>query len=172
MSDNDNHVPPSAFFGLGLVCALIVLLADQASKLGLLYGTDLRLTYPWTVLPFIDITVVWNKGISYGLFQQDGDTGRWILTGVKIVAAIVLTVWLRKAADRVEAVGIGLIIGGAVGNAIDRVAHKAVFDFIHLRVGTFSWYVFNVADAAIVIGVIAMVASPLIAQLGARSAKV
>lgn len=172
MSDNDNQVQRSAFFGLGLACAVGVLLLDQASKLGLLYGTDLRLTYPWPLLPFLDLTVVWNRGISYGLFQQDGDAGRWILTAIKIVAAIVLSFWLRKAADRMEAIGIGLIIGGAIGNAIDRVAHKAVFDFVHLHAGSFSWYVFNVADAAIVIGVVAMVMSPFLATWRAGRAKV
>lgn len=153
--------PARRFLKLGLLVAVSLLAADQASKLALIYGTHLRLTYPWPVLPFLDITVVWNRGISYGLFQQDSDAGRWILTGVKLVAAVVLFFWLRKAEDRLEAIGIGLIIGGAIGNAIDRVLHGAVFDFIHFHVGNFSWYVFNVADAAIVIGVVLMVAGPI-----------
>jgi signal peptidase II len=154
--------PPRRFLALGLKVAVLLLLADQATKLALIYGTHLRLTYPWPLLPFLDFTVVWNRGISYGLFQQNSDLGRWILTGVKIVAAIVLFFWLRKAENRLEAVGIGLIIGGAIGNAIDRILHGAVFDFVHFHVGSFSWYVFNVADAAIVIGVVLMVASPFL----------
>jgi signal peptidase II len=159
------------YLALGLKVAALLLLADQASKLWLIYGTHIRLTYPWPLLPFLDFTVVWNRGISYGLFQQDSELGRWILTGVKLVAAVVLFFWLRKAENRLEAIGIGLIIGGAIGNAIDRMLHGAVFDFVHFHVGTFSWYVFNVADAAIVIGVILMVAGPFISLAGSGSAK-
>ncbi len=163
--------PAQRFLKLGLLVAVVLLAADQVSKLALIYGTHLRLTYPWPVLPFLDITVVWNRGISYGLFQQDGDAGRWILTGVKLIAALILFFWLRKAEDRLEAIGIGLIIGGAIGNAIDRVLHGAVFDFIHFHVGSFSWYVFNIADAAIVIGVILMIAGPFLSPKPEADAK-
>jgi signal peptidase II len=142
--------------GQGLLVALLVLVLDQLSKLGLIYGSDLRLTYPWPVLPFIDLTVVWNRGISYGLFQQESEAGRWFLTIFKLSAAVFLTFWLKNAVNRRELLGIALIIGGAIGNAIDRILHGAVFDFLHFHVGTFSWYVFNVADAAIVVGVILM----------------
>jgi signal peptidase II len=143
------------FLRLGLLVALIVLVLDQATKLALL-ATDIRLTYPWPLLPFIDVTVVWNRGISYGLFQQDGEAGRWALTAFKLLAAVFLAFWLRKSEGRLEAIGIGMIIGGALGNAIDRILHGAVFDFIHFHVGDFSWYVFNIADAAIVVGVALM----------------
>lgn len=152
----------SAALRTALLVALIVLVLDQATKLSLL-ATDIRLTYPWPVLPFLDLTVVWNKGISYGLFQQHSELGRWVLTAVKLGAAVFLTLWVRKAASRGEAAGIGMIIGGAIGNAIDRIFHGAVFDFAHFHLGDFSWYVFNVADAAIVIGVGLM----LLAQLRA-----
>lgn len=138
---------------LGLGIAALVLVLDQISKLWLIYGTDIRLTYPWPVLPWLDLTVVWNYGISYGLFQQHSDLGRWVLTAFKIGAAIFLTFWLKKTDGRIEAAGIGMIIGGAVGNAIDRILHGAVFDFAHFHVGNFSWYVFNIADAGIVVGV-------------------
>lgn len=151
------------FLRLGLALAALTLALDQASKLWLLFGTELRITYPWAVLPFIDLTVVWNRGISYGLFQQHSEWGRWLLTAFKLGAALFLTLWLRRAENRAEAIGIGLIIGGAIGNAIDRIIHGAVFDFLHFHVGSFSWYVFNVADAAIVIGVIAMLSSHLLA---------
>lgn len=154
-------------FRLGLGVALAVLLADQISKLALIYGTDIRLTYPWPVLPFLDLTVVWNRGISYGLFQQDGEAGRWFLAGFKLAAAIFLGFWLKKTASRLEAAGIGMIMGGAVGNAIDRVLHGAVFDFAHFHVGSFSWYVFNIADAAIVVGAGAMVFSQLFSSRNA-----
>jgi signal peptidase II len=163
--------PAPRFLALGLKVAALLILADQASKLWLIYGTHLRLTYPWPILSFLDITVVWNRGISYGLFQQNSETGRWILTGIKLVAAIILFFWLRKAEARLEAIGIGLIIGGAIGNAIDRVLHGAVFDFVHFHVGSFSWYVFNVADVAIVIGVILMIASPFLGLSSESDAK-
>lgn len=162
VSETNPPAEPGRFLRLGLTVALLLLAADQASKLWLIFGTNLRLTWPWEITPFLDFTVVWNRGISYGLFQQETDTGRWILTSVKLAAAVVLLFWLKRAETRLEAVGIGLIIGGAIGNAIDRIWHGAVFDFVHFHVGDFSWYVFNVADAAIVIGVLAMVASPLL----------
>jgi signal peptidase II len=155
--------PRRSAVGTGFLLAALVLVVDQASKLTLLYLTDLRLTYPWTLTSILDFTVVWNRGISYGLFQQDTELGRWVLTGIKVVAAVILSFWLRRAENRAEAIGIGLIIGGALGNAIDRMAHGAVFDFVHFHIGTFSWYVFNVADAAIVVGVTLMVASPFFA---------
>ncbi|MCA0406102.1 MAG: signal peptidase II, partial [Proteobacteria bacterium] len=130
--------------------------------LALIYGTDLRLTYPWPILPVFDLTVVWNYGISYGLFQQHTEWGRWGLVALKLGAAVVLSFWLRKAASKLEAAGIGLIIGGAIGNAIDRIVHGAVFDFAHFHVGSFSWYVFNIADAGIVVGVGLMLLAQLI----------
>jgi signal peptidase II len=144
---------PGRALRLGLFVAALVLVLDQASKLALIFGTDLRLTYPWPLLPVFDLTVVWNRGISYGLFQQHSELGRWVLTAFKLGAAAFLTYWVRKSANRLEAAGIGMIIGGAIGNAIDRILHGAVFDFAHFHVGTFSWYVFNIADAAIVGGV-------------------
>lgn len=162
VSETALQTEPGRFLRLGLTVAILLLLADQASKLWLIFGTNLRLTWPWHITPFLDFTVVWNRGISYGLFQQETETGRWILTGIKLVAAVVLFFWLRRAENGLEAAGIGLIIGGAIGNAIDRIWHGAVFDFVHFHVGSFSWYVFNVADAAIVIGVVMMVASPLL----------
>lgn len=146
----------STAFRLGLWTAALVFVLDQASKLALIYGTTLRLTYPWPLLPFFDVTVVWNYGISYGLFQQHSDWGRWFLTVFKLAAAVFLTFWLKKTASRSEAMGIGMIIGGAVGNALDRILHGAVFDFAHFHVGDFSWYVFNIADAGIVVGVALM----------------
>jgi signal peptidase II len=152
---------------LGFLFAACCLVLDQATKLALL-STDIRLTYPWPILPWIDLTVVWNRGISYGLFQQHSELGRWILTAFKLGAAVFLVFWLRKAAGRLEAAGIGLIIGGAIGNAIDRIIHGAVFDFLHFHVGDFSWYVFNIADACIVVGVGLMLLGQLFPALFAK----
>jgi signal peptidase II len=140
----------------GALTALGVFVADQLSKLWILFVVRLEDTGPWQLLPFVEFVMVWNRGISYGLFQQSSNVGRWALVVLSIVAAIWLSSWLRRSVRRLEALGLGLIIGGALGNVIDRIAYGAVADFVHLHWGTFSWYVFNIADAAIVVGVAAL----------------
>ncbi|WP_457105128.1 signal peptidase II [Methylobacterium sp. P5_C11] len=145
----------------GLLALLLTLLLDQASKLGLYFGTDLVLTQPWRMAPFVDFVVVWNRGVSYGLFQQESGFGRWLLVALSLAAALGLGLWMRRAGSRLLAVALGLIVGGALGNAIDRAAYGAVFDFVHLHAGGWSWYVFNVADAAIVAGVIGLILDSL-----------
>ncbi|ARO56059.1 Lipoprotein signal peptidase (Prolipoprotein signal peptidase) (Signal peptidase II) (SPase II) [Methylorubrum extorquens] len=148
-------------FRSGLIALLATLVLDQASKLWLYFGTDLVMTQPWRLAPFADFVVVWNRGVSYGLFQQEGGLGRWLLVAVSLAAAIGLSVWMRRAGSRLLAVALGLIVGGALGNAIDRAAYGAVFDFVHLHAGAWSWYVFNVADAAIVAGVVGLILDSL-----------
>jgi signal peptidase II len=140
-----------ARIGFGL--ALVTLVLDQVTKLHALFVYDLPVREPVRVAPFLDLIVVWNRGISYGLLQQDGSAGRWILIAISLAAAVGLSFWIMRASSRLLAAALGLIVGGAVGNAIDRLAYGAVFDFIQLHAGSFSWYVFNVADAAIVAGV-------------------
>ena len=140
-------------FRLGLIAALVTLALDQATKLWLLFVVGLPTNYPIRLAPWFDLTAVWNRGISYGMFQQDSALGRWVLVAFTCIAVIFLGVWMRRTPSRVIALGLGLIIGGAVGNAIDRAAYGAVFDFAHFHIGDFSWYVFNLADAAIVMGV-------------------
>jgi signal peptidase II len=142
---------------LGLATATIVGLADQASKLWLLFVFDLPARGIVRVTPFFDLVLIWNKGISYGLFQQDGPLGQWALLALTCIAMALLWMWLARASSRLTAVSIGLIVGGAIGNGIDRMAYGAVADFVllHLTTASFSlkWYVFNLADAAIVAGV-------------------
>ena len=147
---------------LGALTALVTLALDQVSKLYLLFGYELPLKEPVVLAPFLELIVVWNLGISYGLFQQDSELGRWALFAVMIAAAVGLSVWMARATSRLLAASLGLIVGGAIGNAIDRVAYGAVFDFVHFHVGSFSWYVFNVADAAIVAGVVGLVYDSLV----------
>ena len=148
-------------FRLGLAGLLATLALDQASKLWLYLGTDLVLTQPWRFGPYADVVVVWNRGVSYGLFQQEGGLGRWLLVALSLAAALGLAIWMRRAGSRLLGFALGLIAGGALGNAIDRAAYGAVFDFVHLHVGTWSWYVFNIADAAIVAGVIGLILDSL-----------
>jgi signal peptidase II len=141
---------------IGVATALVTLVLDQVTKLYAMFVYDLPVREPVRVTPFMDLIVVWNHGISYGLFQQSTELGRWVLVAVSLAAALALSIWIRRARGKLLAASLGLIVGGAIGNAIDRVAYGAVFDFIHLHVGSFSWYVFNVADAAIVAGVVGL----------------
>ena len=143
--------------GFGLLVALAVAAADQASKLWLLFSFDLAARQPVHLGPVIDLVLVWNTGISYGLFPQVGPLGQWALVALKAIAVLLLWVWLARAGGRVMALALGLIIGGAIGNAVDRALHGAVVDFVLFHVTTatwtFRWYVFNLADCAIVAGV-------------------
>lgn len=148
---------------IGFWAALATLVADQASKLGLLFGYDLPLHEPVRLSPFVSLIVVWNRGVSYGMFQQHTDWGRWVLTAFSVAAAIALAIWIRRSGSRFLAASLGLIAGGAIGNAVDRVAYGAVFDFVHLHAGAYSWYVFNIADAAIVAGVVGLIWDSLFA---------
>ncbi|MGU3536534.1 signal peptidase II [Methylobacterium sp. A54F] len=149
---------------LGLAGLLATLVLDQASKLWLYFGTDLVLTQPWRIGPFLDIVVVWNRGVSYGLFQQEGGLGRWLLVALSLAASLGLWLWMRRARTRLLGLALGLIVGGALGNAVDRAAYGAVFDFVHLHAGTWSWYVFNVADAAIVAGVVGLILDSILPE--------
>jgi signal peptidase II len=143
--------------GLGLLALVIVLAADQASKTWILEGLDLPQLGRVDLLPVLSLTMVWNQGVTFGLFKAQGAWGPLLLVGVAVVIVAALGLWLRRAESRLVAVSLGAIAGGAIGNVLDRLRFGAVVDFIHLHVGGWSWYVFNVADAAIVCGVAALV---------------
>ena len=138
---------------LGALVAALVFFADQASKAWILYVLRLPERPPLRVGPLFELVMVWNRGISYGLFQQDQEWGRWGLVVFSIVAAIGLSVWLARGTGTVLAVALGLLIGGALGNAVDRALYGAVADFVLLHWIPVFPYVFNVADSAIVAGV-------------------
>ena len=144
----------------GVTAAIVVLALDQASKLWLLNVFDIAHRGAVKLTPFFDLVLAWNVGISYGWFQNEGPVTQISLTVIKAVAVIVLSVWMAWSRTLIATVALGLIIGGAVGNAIDRLAYGAVVDFalFHLQFGgnTFNWYVFNLADVAIVAGVAAL----------------
>ena len=137
----------------GLAALVLALAADQASKLWMLFVFDIAARGAVAVGPYLDLVLVWNTGISYGLFAQDGETGRWALIAIKLAASVFFGVWLWRAETRFTALGLGLVIAGALGNAIDRLLWGAVADFFSFHIGTLRWYVFNVADAVIVVGV-------------------
>ena len=137
-----------------LVVVLLTLAVDQASKYWVLNHTSLPDGDRISLLPVFDLVLTWNMGISYGLFQQNEALGRWILIGLTAVATVLLATWLWRSRNRLVAVlALGLIIGGALGNLIDRIVFGGVVDFLYLHYGSFSWYVFNLADCAIVAGV-------------------
>src|SRR5262249_14277514 len=124
-------------------------------------------------MPGVDLVLTWNTGISYGLFPQDGDVGRWILIAIKAVAVVLLTIWLSRTRSRLTALALGLIIGGAVGNGIDRLTFGAVADFVLFYIKTANarhdWYVFNLADAAIVAGVIGLLYESIVGERAAKA---
>jgi signal peptidase II len=161
------------FSWLGLVVAALTALADQALKLWLIYGFDLAHRGRFALAPYVDLVLNWNTGISYGLFRDQGTAGQWILFLVKVVAVVLLWAWLARAPSRLSALALGLIIGGAVGNAIDRLTFGAVADFVLLHISTptwhFEWYVFNLADVAIVAGVIGLLWDALIPRSAAKA---
>lgn len=157
----------------GLLVAVLTALADQALKLWVLFGIDLGGRGSIRLTPFLDLVLVWNRGISYGWFQQSGPAGQWALLAVKAVAVALLWIWLSRAQSRLTAIALGLIIGGAIGNAIDRIAYGAVVDFVLFHITTaswtFNWYVFNLADAAIVAGVTALLYGSFFADDAAKA---
>ena len=156
----------------GLAAAVITAVLDQALKIWLLFVFELGRKGHVAIGPFVDLVLTWNTGISYGWFQQDGPLGQGALLALKVIAVALLWIWLARAGTRLSATSLGLIIGGAIGNGIDRLAYGAVADFVLLHVQTaswsFHWYVFNLADVAIVAGVAGLLYESL---LGDRAVK-
>jgi signal peptidase II len=142
---------------LGVLSALLVLLADQASKAWILYGLDLPVRQSVRVFWWLNLTMVWNRGITFGILNGDNQIGAWVLIAVALIVVRLLWGWMRRAESLVAAGALGAIAGGAVGNILDRLRFGAVVDFIHAHAYGYSWYVFNVADAAIVCGVAVLV---------------
>jgi signal peptidase II len=157
---------------LGPIAAASVLVLDQASKFWLLRVFDIGHRGAVKLTPFFDLVLALNPGISFGWFQNDSPTAQLILILIKAVAVVILAVWMARSRTLMATIALGLIIGGAVGNAIDRFAYGAVVDFalFHVQIGgnTFNWYVFNLADVAIVAGVAALLYDSL---LGIPAAK-
>jgi signal peptidase II len=141
---------------LGLGVAALTVFADQAHKAWMLYSYDIGAKGAVALTPFFDLVLVWNQGISYGLLPQDSALGRLGLILFACAASLAFAVWLARLTSPLAAVSVGLIIGGAIGNAIDRIAYGAVADFFSLHALGYEWYVFNVADVAIVAGVVGL----------------
>ncbi len=152
----------------GLIAAAAALALDQAAKLWLLNVFELGRRGAVAVTPFFDLVLAWNTGISYGWFQDTGPFGQTVLLAGKAAAVVALGIWMARSGNRLAVIGLGLIIGGAIGNAIDRLAYGAVVDFalLHVTIGgkTYNWYVFNLADVAIVAGVAALLYDSFLGQ--------
>jgi signal peptidase II len=158
---------------LGLAAAIAVLGIDQATKLWLLFVFDIGRRGAVRIAPFFDLVLAWNVGISFGWFQNDSAVAQIVLTAIKAIAVIVLAIWMARSQTRIATLALGMIIGGAIGNAIDRLAYGAVVDFalFHVQIGekNLNWYVFNLADAAIVAGVAALLYDSFLGSPAAKA---
>ncbi len=143
----------SAMLRLGLIIAGVIIVFDQATKLWVLAEfLDNPRVVP--VTSFFNLVLVWNRGVSFGLFASDAAWAPYILSGLAITISIFLVLWLRNAENRVLAAGLGFVLGGAIGNVIDRLQYQAVVDFLDFHAFGYHWPAFNVADSSIFIGVI------------------
>ncbi len=149
---------------LGILVALATLIADQANKLWLIDIFHIAEHQPVRLTPFFDVVYARNPGISYSLLSAHTEFGRWALLAGTIVATVLIAVWLWRAVSGLVAFGLGLIVGGALGNACDRLFYGAVSDFYYFHAGGFSWYVFNLADCAIVAGVALLIYDSLLSK--------
>ena len=148
---------------LGLITALIVLALDQISKWYLLV---LVMQPPRVipVLPFFNIVSAWNRGVSFGMFDSGSPYSSWVLSALAIAIVVFLVNWLRKSDRKHISVAIGLIIGGALGNVVDRGVHGAVFDFLDIFIWRYHWPAFNVADSGITVGAVILVLDSLFSK--------
>jgi signal peptidase II len=140
-----------------LVIAALVFVLDRASKFWIVEVLDLKNVYFIEVVdPFLNLTMAWNRGINFGLFDM-GDAGRWVLIALALAIVVAVLVWLRGRDDTGSAVGAGLVVGGALGNVWDRVQYGAVADFLNMSCcGIRNPFAFNIADAAIFAGVVVL----------------
>ncbi|MEX0429990.1 signal peptidase II [Spiribacter insolitus] len=141
---------------LGVATAVVVLVADQLTKWMAL--SALEPYQPVSLLPVLNLTLAFNAGAAFSFLADGGGWQRWLLSGVAVAVGVYLLIWLRglDAGKRLEVIGLGLILGGAVGNLVDRLRLGGVIDFIDVHVGGWHWPAFNVADSAITLGVVAV----------------
>lgn len=146
----------------GLLIAAIILLLDQATKV---YVLEWLMQPPQSipVTSFFALVLTWNRGMSFGMLNMDAAWVPWVLGGVTVAVTIALFVWLSRARGWATVLGLALVIGGALGNLIDRILYGAVVDFILLHYEGWRWPAFNVADTAITLGVIALLLVSLFA---------
>ena len=150
---------------IGLILALIVFLIDQLTKYIVTVPLDLESVGQIVLLPIFNLTWVENYGVSLGLLTADTNTGRWLLVAMTAIISGGVAWWLWREPNKQDALGLGLVLGGAVGNLLDRVRLGHVVDFADLHFGSFQpFLVFNVADAAITVGVLMLLARALLVR--------
>ena len=152
---------------IGVVTLILTLAADQANKLWLIFVYGIEARQPIRLAPFFDVIYAKNPGISYSLFPAETELQRSILILLTGAATAFLSMWLWRARTKLAAFALGLIVGGALGNGYDRLAHGFVADFYYFHLRSFSWYVFNLADVAIVAGVALLICESFLSG-GAR----
>jgi signal peptidase II len=139
---------------VGFSVAAIVFILEQITKWIVLGPLDLRNVFQVRLLPIFNLTYTENHGISLGMFQAQSDAMRWVLVAVTAAIAVGVGVWITREEKRGDQIALGMVLGGALGNILDRVRHGYVVDFADLHFGDFRpFFIFNVADAAISIGV-------------------
>jgi signal peptidase II len=157
----------------GLIVAVVVALLDQASKWSILdsfrpegvVGTPFSSMLRIEVLPILDFVLTWNRGVSFGVGNGAGDYNVLVFSGLAVAIGGFLVAWMAKTTDRLVLLSLGLVVGGAIGNVVDRLRFGAVVDFLYVHVGAFDWWpVFNVADSAVCIGAALLVFDSLFAK--------
>jgi signal peptidase II len=167
-SDKQNSKPVKSWFigpmsRIGLIWAFAAFILDQVHKTWMLNVVGMVEGDRFSLTPFLDIVLIWNRGVSYRMFQQETTLGRLILAGFSIIAIIALFIWLARGDHtRLAGIALGLVAGGAAGNALDRLIRPGVADFFSLHAYGFNWYIFNIADVAIVAGVAVLLYDSLI----------
>jgi len=136
---------------IGLLTAAAVVLLDQFSK-ALVYGFLTETAPVYQVCGFFNLVTAWNTGVSFSMFNDLGGAGVYILSSFSLLVVAFLLVWLKREPSFLMQLSLGFVIGGAVGNVIDRLRLKAVFDFLDLHYAGYHWPAFNVADSFICIG--------------------
>jgi len=150
----------SPILRLGLAVAFVVLIVDQVSKWWIV-DVVMRPPRIIEVTPFFNLVMGWNRGVSFGFFSDAPGWTAWLLPLVAVVIIVVLVIWLSRADRRLIGVAIGLIVGGALGNLVDRFRYGAVADFLDLHAWGYHWPAFNTADSAITVGAVALVLDSL-----------
>lgn len=157
----------------GLATAVVVTLLDQVSKWWIVekvmrpegvWETPFYIPDRIRLAPFFDIVMAWNRGVSFGIFNNGGPWNALLLSGLSLAIVVLLLGWMRKAHSRLIEVALGLIVGGALGNVIDRIRVGAVADFLDLHILGYHWPAFNLADSAITVGAVVLVLDSLFAR--------
>jgi signal peptidase II len=171
VQDKTARMKKSVFFGL--VIAIVVTLLDQLSKWSILaafrpegvVGTPFSSPLRIKVLPILDFVLTWNRGVSFGMGNGGGDYNVLIFSGLSVIIGGFLIAWMAKTSDRLILLSLGLVLGGAIGNVVDRLHFGAVVDFLYAHAGAFDWWpVFNVADSAVCLGAGLLVFDSLFAK--------